>query len=120
MLNKKVKEDICKILEQYKQGNVYTYRPYNKEKQIANVKPYFHNSTKLENGRRYRFNICNENNCNKITLNDDLKNSILSQIKTILNNYNISYKELKLTSYYPYMESRMEYANWISCLEIYE
>lgn len=58
MLNKKVKEDICKILEQYKQGNVYTYRSYNKEKQIANVKPYFHNSTKLENGRRYRFNIC--------------------------------------------------------------
>ena len=117
--NQKLQTDICKILEQYKEGKVYTYNPENRESKIESVRPYYHNSVKWEKVRRYRFNICKENAWNRIILDKDLTEKILNKIKNLLNQNNIKYKDVKLDSYYPAMQSRMQYASWISCLDIY-
>lgn len=117
-LKNEFKEEIKRVLELYKEGEVYTFLPENKEKMMNSVKPYYHKSEKTWEGRRIRFNICSENSWNKITLDENQKENILNKCKEILTKYGIQYKTIRLTSYYPYIESRMQYASWNRCLEI--
>lgn len=119
--NQEVKKQICKVLERYKEGKVYTYEPKNAQHQIDKVRPHYHNSVKwVDGGRRYRFNICEENGWNGIELSETLESSIIEEIKKLLEENQIPYKDVRLNSYYPYMESRMQYARSIACLEIYD
>ena len=117
-LKNEFKEEIKKILELYKEGEVYTYDPQNRERMVNSVEPYFHENKKLGDIRRIRFNICSENSWNKIKLNKIQEENIINKCKEILNKYKIQYKNIKLSCYYPFMESRMYYASWNRCLEI--
>lgn len=119
--NQKVIKQICKVLERYKEGKVHTYYPKNAQHQIDKVKPHYHNSIKwVDGGRRYRFTICEENAWNRIEISDALDDSIVKEVEKLLQENQIPYKDVRLDSYYPYMESRMQYASWITCLEIYD
>jgi len=127
-----LKLEICEALKDYKKAKEYVYSKERKGAIIRSIHPVYHNTSKSyinekdENGnwksvdcRRYRFNICSENSWNRMELDSKLKEEIENKVKDILKNYGIKYKSVNLDTYYPYYESRMEYASWIRCLDIF-
>lgn len=123
-LNDTCKNELCEMLKNYANGEEYTYLSQNAGYVKSLVNPHYHNSRKIIDGqfqeiRRIRFLICSENSWNRINISEELRDYIISGCKAILDKYNICYREVMLNSYYPYMESRMQYASWNVCLDIY-
>lgn len=123
ILTKNVKNLICEVLKDYAKGEEYVCNKERTGQVIKDVNPHFHNSIKYSvydgTVRRYRFNIVTENSWNRINITEELKKQIENKVKQILvdNGYNCN--ECILTSYYPEISSRPQYAPWIRCLNIY-
>lgn len=124
-VNEQLKNEIIQVLSLYKEGEVYTYLPENKQRLLDSVNPYFHENKKMHiktnegELRRLKFNICSENRWNYIRLNEEQINNIINKCKQILDKYGIKYDQIDLTYYYPKMESTFYYSDWNRCLEIY-
>ncbi len=122
--NKKTKEAICKILQQYKDGDICVASPkdVNAEKLIASVNPQYHKcveSTYRGCERRYRFNICKGSRLNRINLTESLEKKIIEEVRNVLRENNIDAKFIVFNAYFPHYESRPYYATWIECLDIH-
>lgn len=118
-VTEQLENEIIQVLNLYKEGEVYTYLPENKQRFLDSVKPHFHENKNLIECRRIRFDICSENECNNIKLNEEQKNNIVNKCKQILDKYGIKYDLIRLTYYYRADQSDLYYPSWNRCLEIF-